>query len=322
VAEAVVDLLQAVEVDHRAGERVRVAVGAGDFLLEPRVEAAEVGQPGEPVRLGQRAEVLLLRGQLERAVDARHQLLGAERLGQVVGRPERQALALRLRVALGREEDDRHLGGLRVAPQPGEGAEAVQSGQEQVEEHQVGQHFLGALHRALAVADCLHVVLIPQQLLQHLARVLVILDHQHERPLPLPRGGERGLGRFLAGGRVDQPALASRGARRTQARSHAPCDFVRAACGVVGPGLDRGRRIGGHHHQRPGRLGQLAHRDGPRQIVRRADERRGRACALVQARPRERLAQGVCDLPRPHYPDVHATAPSADLYRPDDPPAK
>ena len=147
------------------------------------MEAAEVGQPGEPVRLRERAEVLLLRRQLERAVDARHQLLGAERLRQVVGCAERQALALRLRIALRREEDDRHFGRLRVAPQPGERAEAVESGKEQVEEHEVRLQLLGTLHRALAVPDRLHVVLVAQELLQHVARVLVVLHHQHQRPL-------------------------------------------------------------------------------------------------------------------------------------------
>jgi len=57
VAEAIVDLLEAVEVENAIARFGALAVGARDLLLEPRVEVAAVGQAREVVdaREGRRA---------------------------------------------------------------------------------------------------------------------------------------------------------------------------------------------------------------------------------------------------------------------------
>ena len=58
VAVAVVDLLEAVEVDEDAGELRAVAPRALDRLLERRREAHAVGEPGERVAVGERGDAL------------------------------------------------------------------------------------------------------------------------------------------------------------------------------------------------------------------------------------------------------------------------
>jgi hypothetical protein len=229
VSELVVDLLEAVEIDRGAGEVVAVAVGARDLLLETGVEGAEVGQAGEAVGLAEGSVVLLLGGELQGPIDARHQLLLAERLGEVVGRAEREALALRLGVSLGGEEDDRRVGGPGVAAQAGERAESVHAGKEQVEQDQLGVQLGGALERRFAVAHRLDVVVRAEQFAQHHARIVVVLDHEDERSLALSRRGRHahaGLGLlelFLCGApvRSANPMRAS-AARSVSAVSPAP----------------------------------------------------------------------------------------------------
>src|SRR5205807_7576479 len=49
VAERVVDLLEAVEVDQQHGERVRRALGPRERLVEPVAEERAVREPGQPV---------------------------------------------------------------------------------------------------------------------------------------------------------------------------------------------------------------------------------------------------------------------------------
>ena len=156
------------------------------------MEGPEVGQAGEAVRLGERAEVLLLRGELEGAIDARHQLLLAEGFREVVRGAEREALRLRFGVALRGEEDHRRVRRLRVAAQPGERAESIHAGQEQIEEHQVRIQLRGALERRLAVADRVHVVAGTEELGEHHPRILIVLDHEDQRLLP-PAAGRRRL---------------------------------------------------------------------------------------------------------------------------------
>ena len=300
MAELVVDLLEAVEVDHRAGEGVPIAVGARNLLFQARVEGAEVGQPRQAVGLRERAEVLLLRGELERAIDSRHQLLLAERLGQVVGRAEREALRLRLGVALGREEDHRRVRRPRVAPQPGERAESVHSGEEQIEEHQVGTQLGGALERRLPIADRVDVIAGAQQLGEQHAGVFIVFHHQDQRLVPLPpRWGRFGCGRLIGMGYPRRPDPGGDSSR----------DFVGAAACVVGAGLDRGGGVIGENDDRSVDPRQLAHGDRPRQIVEGADERRWLAGALDQPHARQRFPQRLRDVPSPHDPDVHAVSP-------------
>ena len=55
-------------------------------------------------------------------------------------------------------------------------------------------------------------------------------------------------------------------------------------------------------------LRQLAHGDGPRQVVERADERRRLAGALDQPDARQRRTQRLCRLPGPHHPNIHAVS--------------
>ncbi|MCY1425182.1 hypothetical protein D9M71_409650 [compost metagenome] len=93
-------------------------------------------------------------------LDASHQLIGVERLGQVIIGPEFQALDAAQLVALGGEHDDRDLVVCRA--QPATGRKAVFARQHQVENHQMkdftGQqsiHLLGIGHgsRTVALAD-------------------------------------------------------------------------------------------------------------------------------------------------------------------------
>ena len=50
MAEAVVDLLEMIDVDHQAGQRLAGAFGARQFLAQPVVEVAPVVPAGEEVR--------------------------------------------------------------------------------------------------------------------------------------------------------------------------------------------------------------------------------------------------------------------------------
>ena len=50
VAEAIVDLLEVVDVDHQAGQRLAGALGARQFLAQPIVEIAAVVPAGEEIR--------------------------------------------------------------------------------------------------------------------------------------------------------------------------------------------------------------------------------------------------------------------------------
>ena len=57
VAEAVVDALEVVEVEHGQRERTLVAAGALDLEQQPLVEDAVVGEPGQRVLRGARREL-------------------------------------------------------------------------------------------------------------------------------------------------------------------------------------------------------------------------------------------------------------------------
>ena len=296
MAELIVDLLEAVEVDHRAGQRVAVAVGAGHFFFQPCVERPEVGQAGEAVGLGEGAVMLFLRGELQRPIHARHQLLLGERLGEIVGGAEREALRFRLRVALRGKEDHRRVGGLRVAAQAGERAEPVHAGQEEVEQDQIGIELRRALQSRLSVTNGIDVVVRAEQFGEDHARVLVVLDHEDERLVALSGGGGGGFGRrgVFAGD-----------AGRFQAGGDAAGDLVGGAAGVVRAGLDGRGRIRSQDHDRADRLRQLAHGDGAGQIVGGTDEGNRRAGALGHPGPRQRLAQRLRGFPGPDDPDVH-----------------
>ncbi len=72
VADRVVDELEVVDVEEQDRELGALALGAGEHLLDVLVEQAAVRQSGEPVLVGQRADLLVrLAEQAQRVVTRR-----------------------------------------------------------------------------------------------------------------------------------------------------------------------------------------------------------------------------------------------------------
>ena len=92
VAVLIVDVLEAVEVDHRDRQLAAVAAGAADQPLEPGEDVAAVEQPGQRVLVEQRLEPAALADELllqclgaGGRAHAREHLRGRDRLDQQVG---------------------------------------------------------------------------------------------------------------------------------------------------------------------------------------------------------------------------------------------
>ena len=111
--------------------------------------------------------------------DPGHQLLGLERLDDVVVGARLQAEHDVDGVALGREHHDRHAG---LGPDRPADVDAVHAGQHQVEQHDVRPQLADGGQRPGAVADHRGVEpLAPQHDRQHLGQRRVVVDHQNAR---------------------------------------------------------------------------------------------------------------------------------------------
>src|SRR4051812_42313113 len=64
VAVAVVDLLEAIQVEENARDLAAVALGALDGLVERRREADAIGEPGERIAVGERRDAFAREGDL------------------------------------------------------------------------------------------------------------------------------------------------------------------------------------------------------------------------------------------------------------------
>ena len=104
VAEAVVDVLEVVEVEEQHGERLGGAVAAAQRVGEPVAEQLAVGEPGERVVERLVAELLLERLAVGDVADGEHPALHG-RVGHQVGERalEHQVAAVRVPGA----QDDR-----------------------------------------------------------------------------------------------------------------------------------------------------------------------------------------------------------------------
>ncbi|MNZ84398.1 hypothetical protein D3C78_1031530 [compost metagenome] len=111
-------------------------------------------------------------------LDASHQLIGVERLGQVIVGAQLQALDTAQFVALGGEHDDRNL--VVRATQAAAGGQAVFAGQHQVEDDQV-EHFARqqAIHLLSVRYGAGAVALADEKTLQQAAEPRIVVNDKN-----------------------------------------------------------------------------------------------------------------------------------------------
>ena len=147
----VVDLLEAVHVDHQARQLRAVAAGELELVRERVVEAATVVESGERVRDREHLDRAQHRLELRVAAhqflalglcsqggeDPRVELRVVEGLGQVVVRADVQTFDSIRDLAPHREHDDRDVARLFVQLEPATHREAVHVAHHDVEQHEV-----------------------------------------------------------------------------------------------------------------------------------------------------------------------------------------
>ena len=136
--EAVVQLLEVVEVEHDERDGAPVALRGGDLLAESLVEVRAVPDPGERVHRGPRREQVVESLGPERSTHARTKLGRIERLGHVVDGAQIEALHLRVDLGSAREKDHRARLGQRVLLQLLADLEARDEGKLDIEEDEIG----------------------------------------------------------------------------------------------------------------------------------------------------------------------------------------
>jgi hypothetical protein len=105
VAEGIVHLLEAVEVDEQQRDAIAAAIDAQDRVLEPRGERVAIRQPGERIVDGSLAQLLFrvhARGDvLGEATGSRRGARLVEECGVVPFAPDRAPVARELRTSIG-----------------------------------------------------------------------------------------------------------------------------------------------------------------------------------------------------------------------------
>ena len=194
VAQGVVDLAEAVEVEVQQRERAVAVTGAHQSRLELLDEDTPVGQAGERVVVGQ-AVLVDLEGQAVAHPDL--QLAGVHGLGQELGRAQLQRAQLAGRVAGRRQHDDRRVAQPLVQADQAQQVEAVQLRHHQVEQDQAGSVGSGGLQRQPGIVDRdeAGVAGILQIGLGNVGHHRFVIDHHHRH---VRKGW---LGRRVLGGR-------------------------------------------------------------------------------------------------------------------------
>src|SRR4051794_17882297 len=163
-------------VAHEVLQQLELALGE----LDDAVAAPDLVRVGvqREVRNDQRGGAARRPAAQQRA-QAGQQLLALEGLEQVVVGARVQALDARLQRVAGGEHEDRHVVGLA---QPAGHVHAVELGQPEVEDDEVGHEVVGRAEGRLAVGgDARLVALEAQRALQDLGDVLVVLDDEDAR---------------------------------------------------------------------------------------------------------------------------------------------
>ncbi len=142
VTEAIVDLLEAVDVERDQRQLAAIAIGAPELAQQRRAEAAPVGQCCQLVGARQQAQALIGPMKLGRQVlNAQHgahaqlQLEWMNRLDQNLVGAHLDAVRARRRIAERREQDDGHERPRLAADLPHHRV-AVHAGHHHVEQHQ------------------------------------------------------------------------------------------------------------------------------------------------------------------------------------------
>ena len=161
-------------VAHQVLEQLELALGELDLALTAGhlVRVRVQGQVGD----GQRRRPAWRAAAQQRA-QPREQLLTLERLDEVVVGTGVQALDAGLQRVAGGEHEDRHVVG---RAQPAGHLDAVELGQPEVEDDEVGVERRRLAQRRLAVGGDAHLVALQaQRALEDLGDLLVVLDDEH-----------------------------------------------------------------------------------------------------------------------------------------------
>ncbi len=168
VAEAVVDLLEVVDVQHQGGDRLAVLDGPGHQGVELGGHVAAIVQAGELVGDRRLQALVQIRAQqirvalaLDLGAHAGCQLLGVDRAGKHVVDADVQRLGRAAPVVGVDQGQDRQVAGLLVRPQLGGEAQAVETARSGVDDHQVDRAARGQV-RLLGIGLDHRAVLHPQ----------------------------------------------------------------------------------------------------------------------------------------------------------------
>src|SRR3954447_7109832 len=208
-------------VAHQVLEQLELALGELDVALAA-ADLVRVRVEREIAR-GQRGGAAR-RAAAQQGAHPGEELLALERLDQVVVRAGVQPLDARLQCVAGGEHEDRDV---TVGAQALGDLEAVQAGQAEVEQDDVGHVGAGIAQRAFAIADEAHLVALQaQRALQRLVDLHIVFHDQHAGRASLRRHGEKGRPAPL--GKVN--ASARRKGRRHGCRPQveAPCPHAQA----------------------------------------------------------------------------------------------